>query len=201
MPGKFRMTERTIPRVTVLVVAFAGAAASAETIEAQVNRISDGGVHERLGTVAASPGDGSLAIYLRLSRFPPGWHAMHLHEHPDCGPALVDGEMKAGGAAGAHYDPTGAMDRMATMPAASDGKSSRLAAVDMQPRRARPLGDLPAVFTEEDGTTDTRILSYRLDLDELRGRSLILHAHPEATDDPRLPDGGGPKIACAVFPE
>lgn len=177
---------------------------TAETVMASVNRISADGVHEQIGTVVAVQRGASLEIRLRLDPFPPGWHAMHVHDNPDCDPAIQDGVSVAGGAAGGHFDPNGAMADMVDMqpmPAVRDGKARKSSDPDKLSRNPRPLGDLPAVYTEERGTTDTRILSYRLDIGQIRGRSLILHAHPETTDDPRLPSGGGPKIACAIFPD
>lgn len=184
--------------------------AGADAVEAAVKRISAQGVHEQLGTVVAVQRDGALEISLRLSPFPPGWHAMHVHEFPACGPAPEDGAQIAGGAAGRHFDPTGVMADMAGMAdmtamvhvaGKDDPSAMEPAKTPQQARRPRPLGDLPTIYTDDSGVTDTRILSYRLQLSQIRGRSLILHAHPEAVDDPRLPKGGGTKIACAVFPD
>lgn len=179
----------------------------AEAVQAPIHRISDAGVHEQLGTVDVAQGDGSVEIRVRLTGFPVGWHAMHVHEYPACGPALRDGAMAAGAAAGPHFDPTGAMAAMAgmvhmpVMAGPRDGKAMDAAEPVPPGRTPRPLGDLPAVYTDADGTTDMRILSYRLDLDQLRGRALVLHEFPEGSDDPRMAKDGGDKIACAVLPE
>ncbi|NVO57577.1 superoxide dismutase family protein [Rhodobacteraceae bacterium B1Z28] len=189
--------------IATLLVLLA-APSSAEMVLAPVYRISTDGVHEQIGTVVAVQREASLEIRLWLDPFPPGWHAMHVHDNPDCGPAIENGVSVAGGAAGGHFDPNGAMaDMVGTqhMPAVRDGKARQSSDPGEQSSNLRPLGDLPAVYTNERGTTDTRILSYRLHVGQIRGRSLILHAHPETTDDPRLPSGGGPKIACAIFPD
>ncbi len=189
---------------------------AAETIEAPIHRISAQGVHDRLGTLSVRQGAGSVEIRVVLSEFPAGWHAMHVHQNPSCERELQDGKWVAGAASGMHFDPTGVMADMPGMTgdgmdmADNDGgmemahnmDGMEMPDADPPPpgRKPRPLGDLPAVYTDEHGVTDSRILSYRLQLDQFRGRSVVLHAHPEASEDLRLPRGGGEKIACAVLP-
>ncbi|MDP5307557.1 superoxide dismutase family protein [Paracoccus spongiarum] len=232
---------RSLPCCVALFLPIGGGPAGAEAIIAPVHRISIAGVHEPLGSVEVAQGRAALEIRLRLAGFPPGWHAMHVHDRPDCGPAMVDDKIVAGAAAGPHFDPTGAMAAMASMPvgasmqdgmamqddmamqggaamAGMDHMRDRESPPDGNPaaaprptpaadpppppgRMPRPLGDLPAVHTAADGTTDMRILSYRLNLDQMRGRALMLHEFPEGSDDPRMPKDGGAKIACAVLPE
>lgn len=164
----------------------------AETILAPIHRISASGVHERLGTFSARTIKGSVEVRVELSNFPPGWHAMHVHEHPSCDPGIQDGKLVPGGASGMHYDPTGTM---MVMNSATGGTDDPLP----PGRRPRPLGDLPTLFTDANGTTDARILVYRLTLDQFFDRSVVLHAYSQVPEDPGLPKGGGPKIACAVL--
>lgn len=195
-----------------------------EVLSVPIHRISEERVGGRTGAIHLRQTDAALELIVELEAFPPGWHAMHVHENPSCAPALVGGVMVAGAAAGMHYDPTGVMNKDdARMPAMSDddtelaaprdGKAMMLAraqAADTardapedfpatSARRGRPRGDLPAVYVKEDGTTQYRILTYRLRLEEIRGRSIMLHQHGEAPADPALPLGGGKRIACGVI--
>lgn len=216
--------RRCLPRKDLLSIAGAlsvlltvlAPPALANRIEAPVHRISLEGVHEQVGTVVAVQRVGFMEFTLHLYPFPPGWHAMHVHDRPACGPGPKDGAVIAGGAAGPHFDPTGVMAGMPGMggndmgdmggkgtmaTAASMSEKIVPGGEDKRARKPRPLGDLPTIHTDANGRTDRRILSYRLDVDQIRGRSLILHAYQEVTDDPRLPKGGGDRIACAVFPD
>lgn len=186
-----------------------------------VHRISVDGVGENIGEIAMRQMDAALEFVVSLASFPPGWHAMHVHESASCEPALLDGRLVAGGAAGRHFDPEGVMDMDSPantetdeMPVPRDGKARRNDPTvseapgqdDPQPptvpprQRPRPAGDLPAIHVKEDGSTEYRILTYRLRIDQMPGRSILLHQYGEAPSDPALPRGGGKRIACAVVP-
>ncbi|MEO1323635.1 MAG: superoxide dismutase family protein [Pseudomonadota bacterium] len=193
-------------------------------ISTPINRISPDGIGERTGAASLRQMGLAIEIIVELEAFPPGWHAMHVHENPSCAPSLENGVMTAGASAGAHYDPNGAMNmddssmiemsnNTAESTAPRDGKATSLAQARpamaspemaspemMQPaRRGRPRGDLPSVYVEADGTTRFRIVTYRLQLDELSGRSIMLHEYGEVPIDPSSPFGGGKRIACAVI--
>ncbi len=201
-----------------------GRAKQDSSLMIDVSRISEQGVHERKGAIYLRQMPDKLELVVELSGFPPGWHAVHIHENPSCVPALVEGEMVAGAGAGPHYDPTGVMqmnmdamapmaspspvpgagpaddDAVATGKPASPGMAMGEATAKRPPgRKPRPLGDLPAIYTGPDGKTSHRLLTYRLRLDELVGRSIMFHAFSEAPEDPDLPRGGGPRIACGVI--
>jgi Cu-Zn family superoxide dismutase len=66
-------------------------------------------------------------------------------------------------------------------------------------RHPRPVGDLPAVHVNEDGSTIYRMLTYRVRLEQLRGHSIMLHKYGEAPVDPALPRGGGERMACGII--
>ncbi len=190
--------------------------AEAEQIRVPIQRISPAGVHENTGSFGLLQLPDKLEVLVVLTGFPPGWHAMHIHEKGSCAPAVKDGKLVAGAAAGPHFDPTGVMNMdmdgscgpSSESPDSADaseveGDGSCLSAGMRQPsppgRKPRPLGDLPAVFVGADGETRYRILTYKLRLEELRGRSVMLHAHQEAPKDPALPLGGGDRIACGLI--
>lgn len=212
--------------VSSTLIAVATAATSEDIddrLTVPVHRISSEGVGQLVGEIIVRQLDAALEFIVNLTSFPPGWHAIHVHEKPSCDPAPVDGRMVAGGAAGPHYDPEGviemdmdlpAHDETGVTPIPRDGKARlkdpAVAEVsgqdEKQPfvassrQRPRPAGDLPAIHVNEDGATEYRLLTYRLQIDQLQGRSIILHQYGETPTDPGLPRGGGERIACAVVP-
>lgn len=204
----------------ILFYSHEGRAKQDSSLMIDISRISDQGVHERKGAVHLRQLPDKLELFVELSGFPPGWHAVHIHENASCAPALVEGEMVAGAGAGPHYDPTGVMqmnmkgmmsmaspgadpadDAMAASGKPASAGMAMDKAIPKRPpsRKPRPRGDLPAIHTGPDGETRFRLLTFRLRLDELIGRSIMFHAFSEAPEDPDLPRGGGPKIACGVI--
>ncbi len=137
-----------------------------------IRRISDHGVLGAIGTVTLKEEDHGLMIIPDLHGLDPGRHAFHIHENGDCGPAPRNGKMVAGLAAGSHYDHPSHEDH------------GRTAA-----------GDLPELVVGRNGVATEAVSSGHLTLDEITGRSIMIHAHGED----ELP-GGGPRIACGIIP-
>src|SRR5262245_4057981 len=79
--------------------------AVAQDVTVEVNRISNSGVGEKIGTITISEGKGGLSFRVNVKGLPAGQRGFHVHESGDCGSAVKEGEMQAGLAAGAHYDP------------------------------------------------------------------------------------------------
>ena len=133
----------------------------------EMHRITGGGQQERIGTLALRAHPAGLLAVPLLQGLQPGPHAMHVHTNSDCGPGERDGKMRAGAAAGGHYDPAG---------------TNRYAG----PYRDGALGDMPNLYVEDDGTSTIPVLAPRLSLEDVRGRSIMIHASADRYG-PRLP--------------
>jgi superoxide dismutase, Cu-Zn family len=153
--------------------------ASAEEISIQMNLIDSKGSGKEIGKVDARDSEYGLILIPSLSGLPPGMHGFHLHENPDCGPAVKEGKKVAGEAAGGHFDPE---------------KTGR----HEGPYGTGHLGDLPALYVSGEGKASLPVLAPRLKVSDLKGRSLMIHGGGDNyTDQPKL-GGGGNRIACGV---
>lgn len=126
-----------------------------------------------IGTITAKQTRYGLLLVPNLRGLPPGIHGFHVHELGNCG--------DNGQAAGGHLDPKktnkhgGPYDR--------DGH----------------LGDLPVLFVDNDGNATTPILAPRLELADIHGHSLMIHAGGDNyRDQPKPLGGGGARLACGV---
>lgn len=165
----------------------------------QIHRITTDGAAEAVGTLALRQHENGLLAVPMLQGLEPGPHAMHVHETGDCGPAEKDGTRVPGAAAGGHYDPAGA--------GSYDG-----------PYADGARGDMPNLFVEHGGTATIPVLAPRLSLDEVRGRSVMIHQGADRYG-PHLPGAatltgghgghgdemehnhGGMRMFCGVIPE
>src|SRR5262245_59121670 len=130
-------------------------------IELTVTRTwADGGA-QFLGTIAIRT----------LRSLSPDRYAFHVHENPDCGPAIKDGQLVPGLAAGNHLwlSGTGAMSGTTF---------------------TSHLGDLPDLEVEADGTARKEVVAARLTLADVVNRSFIIHASQDDTS---------PRMACALL--
>ncbi|WP_051432259.1 copper chaperone PCu(A)C [Rhodovibrio salinarum] len=141
-----------------------------------MHQITADGQQARIGTLALRAHPGGLLAVPLLQGLQPGPHAMHLHTQGDCGSTERDGELRPGAAAGGHFDPdeTGRYDG---------------------PYRNGARGDMPNLYVEDNGTSTIPVLAPRLNLEDVRGRSIMIHAEPDRYG-PRLPgasvlNGGG----------
>lgn len=172
----------------LIAVGALGAAQAAEEVTVPMNLIDDRGIGKSIGEVTATNSDrGFLVLKMNLSdELPPGGHGFHVHENPNCAPAEKDGEMTAGVAAGGHFDPR------------NTGKHRG-------PSGDGHLGDLPILYVgvSEDGTEPVThsLVAPRLAVEDIRGRSLMIHANSDNfRDEPKPLGGGGARIACGVIP-
>ncbi len=129
--------------------------------------------HEEKGEVRFETSPGGLMIHPDLHHLPPGPHGFHIHENKRCG--------EKGLAAGGHFDPK------------RTGKH-------LGPYLSGHAGDLPVLYVNADGLSRASMLAPHLTLDDIRKRSVIIHASGDNyTDSPPL-GGGGPRIICGVIP-
>lgn len=122
-----------------------------------------------------------LVFTPQMRALPPGLHGFHVHENPSCAPKDKDGKPVAALAAGGHYDPD------------ASGKHGT-------PWGDGHRGDLPPLYVDAEGSATQPVLAPRLKLDDLPGRSLMLHAGGDNhADHPAALGGGGARIACGVI--
>lgn len=107
-------------------------------------------------------------------------HGIHIHEGDSCGPAEKEGKTVAGGAAGGHLDPakTGA---------------------HKGPEGDGHAGDLPNIKILSDGSGILMTSTARLTMDQLKGRTVVLHANRDNYTDTPPVGGSGARIACGVI--
>lgn len=157
--------------------------AHAQSLSIEVNQVSATGIEQALGHVEVTSSPYGLVFTPNLKGLAPGVHGFHIHTNPSCDSAEKEGKASPAEAAGGHWDPKQA------------GKHST--PWDDQGH----LGDLPALFVLEDGSASQPVLAPRLkDLEQIKGRALMLHAGSDNHSDHPLPlGGGGARIACGVI--
>lgn len=138
------------------------------------------GAGSKFGTITITETPYGALFTPQLNGLSPGLHGFHVHEHGDCGPQEKDGKPTPGLAAGGHYDP------------AETGRHAG-------PYGDGHLGDLPALYVNQEGRADHPILAPRIKLADLKGRALMIHAGGDNyADQPAPLGGGGVRIACGV---
>jgi Cu-Zn family superoxide dismutase len=141
--------------IIFLILCIAGLA-HAESLVVKVNLISEKGIGEEIGTITISSSPYGLILIPDLKNLSPGLHGFHVHQNPDCGPGEQDGKKIPGLAAGGHYDPMKTEKHNGPY---GDGH----------------LGDLPALYVDQEGNATLPLLAPRLKISDLRGRSLMIH--------------------------
>jgi Cu-Zn family superoxide dismutase len=156
--------------------------ARADETTVLLRQITPQGSGAGIGHVLLRDTTAGLRLITRLRSLPPGPHGLHVHEHPDCGPAQKQGIPVAGLAAGGHFDPAGT-------------------GVHAGPVGEGHLGDLPRIAVAADGRSEQTLLAPRLQLEAIHGRALIVHAGGDNyRDEPEPLGGGGARIACGLIP-
>lgn len=165
----------------LMVAAVAGTSQAAITIP--MHLVNADGVGESVGQITVSESEYGLVFAPRLQGLDEGAHGFHIHQNASCEPAEKDGKMTAAAAAGGHYDP------------------------DEAGRHGAPwgeghLGDLPALYVDADGNVTIPVLAPRLEMDDLEGRAVMIHAGGDNySDQPKPLGGGGARMACGVVPD
>ena len=160
-------------------LSFCGAAQADITVT--MNILDEKGTGKSVGEVVVSETPYGVVFSPALAGLPPGLHGFHVHENPSCEPKEKDGKMEAALAAGGHYDP--AASKRHGLPW-GDGH----------------LGDLPALFVDSKGNANNPVLAPRLKIDDVKGRSLMVHAGGDNhADHPAPLGGGGARLVCGVI--
>lgn len=167
--------------VSMVVILLAPGAAYAQQLTVDISRISDSGVGEKIGTVLVSEAKGGATFKVSVTGLPKGQRGFHVHEKGDCGPAMKDGKMTAGEAAGPHFDP--------------DGKKSHKG-----PHGTGHKGDLPLLKGTDKGISQT-VAAPRLKLSDVQGRSIVIHEGGDNYSDSPENGGGRGRVACGVVPK
>lgn len=159
----------------------AGTVAADGSIEVVMRAVDRDGPGPGVGHVVVTETPHGVLFTPRLYGIPPGIRGFHVHENPSCDSSRDGGRPVAGGAAGSHYDPEGT-------------------GVHGTPWGAGHLGDLPALYVAADGTATYPVLAPRLSLEQVRGRSLMVHAGGDNhADHPEPLGGGGARLFCGVI--
>lgn len=171
---------RRILLVLLAVVLLVGYAYGEEVVITMYEATKEG-PGKRIGTIKASDSVHGLILRPQLTGLSPGIHGFHLHQNPDCNSAVKDGEIVPALAAGGHFDPAGTNRH--------EG-----------PYDSGHLGDLPALYVGQDGTSEIPVLAPRLKVSDLKERSLVIHAGGDNYSDmPHKLGGGGGRVACGVI--
>lgn len=170
-----------VPLSAFLVSTAVAGMALAEEATFDINRISESGVGDKIGTASVSESSEGLVFKINVKGLPAGQRGLHVHEKGNCGPAMKDGKMTAGAAAGPHYDP--------------DGHKSH-----QGPEGDGHKGDLPALNVSAD-LHEQSVTAPRLKMADVAGRSLMIHAGGDNYTDQPENGGGKGRIACGVIPK
>lgn len=141
--------------------------------------------NNKIGVVEIKENKYGVEFNPNLEGLPPGLHGFHIHEYGNI-ESTTDkktGKIVKGGAAGGHYDPE--KTKKHGLPWDDDNHK----------------GDLPPLYVNMEGIANQPVLSPRLTIDELKGKSLMIHAHGDNHSDIPSPlGGGGERIAAGVIP-
>lgn len=153
-----------------------------KNVSVTLNAVTTSGVGEPVARAELVQAPEGLQIVIVGTKLPVGPHGFHVHENGKCDPKEKDGKMEAAGAAGGHYDPE------------KTGKHAG-------PGKGGHKGDLPLLNITADGDQQrSAFVVPGLTLEEVRGRSLMIHAGGDTYSDEPPMGGGGDRIACGVIP-
>ena len=178
-----RMTKLTA--ITTGILFMTAAAARAEKapkpVKVEVNLIDATGIGKPAGTITIKQTADGLELDTALKGLAPGEHGFHLHEKGSCAPADKEGKPTAGQSAGGHFDPD------ATKAHKGPGGGGH-------------KGDLPKLEVDAKGEANAKLKVAGLKLDDVKGKSLMIHEGGDNySDTPKPLGGGGARVACGVI--
>ena len=145
-----------------------------------IHRLDQYGVGEKIGYLYLQDTSQGLLIEPRVSGLKPGWHGFHVHEYANLEPDEKDGKMVPGLMAGQHYDPFQTGQHLG-------------------PYGHGHLGDLPKLKVNRQGFANEAVIAPRLTLQDILGRSIIIHKKGDNYSDfPKANGGGESRIAGGV---
>ncbi|MCH9296168.1 superoxide dismutase [Cu-Zn] SodC [Pantoea allii] len=172
------MKGKAIALLTLLTCGVAQAASE----EVTIHDVSPQGIGKSVGTVKIEETKYGLTFTPMLTGLKPGIHGFHVHAKGSCEPGEPEGKTVAAGAAGDHLDPE------------NTGKH-------LGPYGEGHLGDLPALYVDEQGKASYPVLAPRIKtLSEVKGKALMIHVGGDNhADHPKPLGGGGARFACGVI--
>jgi Cu-Zn family superoxide dismutase len=171
-----------IKKFALAICAAAGLFAAETTVE--LFAATDKGAGDKIGSVTISETQFGLLFAPSLNGVPSGIHGFHVHANGSCEPTkAADGKITPAGAAGGHFDPANTNAHKG--PYDTSGH----------------LGDLPAVYADNEGKVSYPVLAPRIKkISEIKGKALMLHVGGDNHADTPAPlGGGGGRFACGVI--
>lgn len=170
-------------KVIALAVFLFSSAASAASTDTMINLVNANGIAQNIGSITITETEYGLLFTPHLSSLPAGVHGFHIHENGSCDAGIKDGKSVAALAAGGHFDPQHTNKHLG--PYNPEGH----------------LGDLPALYVNQEGNADYPVLAPRLkSIRQIRGHAIMIHTGGDNHEDhPNPLGGGGARIACGVI--
>ncbi|GIU52345.1 superoxide dismutase [Cu-Zn] [Shewanella sairae] len=167
--------------MAALLCGFTGSA-MANDVESLTFVMKDLTTGKTVGNIVVEQNQYGSVFTPHLQQLSPGLHGFHVHQNPDCGANMNKGKKIVGGAAGGHYDPE------------KTNKHGYPWGVDNH------KGDLPALYVSDKGEAHNPVLAPKLTLQELKGRSLMIHVGGDNHSDHPMPlGGGGSRMVCGTI--
>lgn len=148
-------------------------AAIGQSLTVKMYHVAAKGHGVKAGTVVFKNTRYGLLIEPHLYGLRAGLHGFHVHLKPDCS--------QKGMAANGHFDPKKTGKHLG--PYNDEGH----------------LGDLPALYVNEEGMANLPVIAPRLKIADLYNHALMIHGGGDNySDDPKILGGGGARMVCGV---
>lgn len=170
-----------VAAVSSVALLVATGVAFAQSLTVPINRISENGVGDKIGTVTVTESKKGVSFKVDVTGLPAKDRGFHVHEKGDCAAATKDGKMVAGLAAGPHFDPGATKSHKG-------------------PEGMGHKGDLPLLKGTDKGIKQT-VTAPHIKLADVKGRSLMIHDGGDNYTDSPENGGGGARVACGVIPK